>query len=336
MGLNKNGVTMVGIERAWKAVLLVVVLLAGVAGQAFCFPEKVTDDRKKEIEIPAKPQRIVSLAPTNTELLFALGLDKEIVGVTKYCDYPEAAKQKEKIGGFLDVDLDRIVALKPDLILAFGTVQLPVVETLEKKGLRVFWLYPHTVDDILGSFERVGRVTGREREAKELRDAVAKDVGELRKTLGALPDDKRPTVLRVMNFDRPATIGAESFQTDLFFLAGGRSAFPAAEKDYMEIDVQELKRRDPAVLLLCGDDEKALIRQLKNSPAYRDLTAVKNDAIVVMPCELTCRPGPRIGEAARVLAQYLHPEEQLMNGHRPVKAAKPPESPGGCGCAAGR
>ncbi len=324
------------IRTKWTALLLASLLPVIVAGQAFCFPEKVTDDRKREIEIPAKPQRIISLAPTNTELLFALGLDKEIVGVTKYCDYPEAAKQKEKVGGFLDVDLDRIVALKPDLILAFGTVQLPVVETLEKKGLRVFWLYPRSVDEILGSFERVGRVTGREREAKELHDAVAKDISDLRKTLGALPNDGRPTVLRVMNFDRPATIGAESFQTDLLSLAGGRSAFSAAGKDYVEIDAQELKRREPAVLLVCGDDEKALKQQLKDSPVYRDLSAVKNDAIVVMPCELTCRPGPRIGEAARILAQYLHPQEQLTNGHGPVKAAKPQEKPGGCGCAAGR
>jgi iron complex transport system substrate-binding protein len=322
---------------AFRVSFLVVLLITGICSRAFSFPERVADDRKKEIDIPAKPNRIISLAPTNTELLFALGLDKEIVGDTEYCDYPEAAKGKEKVGGFADVDVERIVALRPDLVLAFGTVQLPVVETLEKRGLKVFWLYPHSVNDILDSFERVGKITGRVTEAKVLRDSVVKGINDLQRTLGALPEEKRPTVFRVMGFSRAATIGADSFQNDLFQVAGGRNAFPVAGKDYFEMDARELKERDPAVLLVCGDDEKELKRKLRESPVYRDLSAVRNDRVLVMPCELTCRPGPRIGDAALRLAQYLHPVSQVtvpeeVHGQEESRTVR--QSSGDCGCSA--
>jgi iron complex transport system substrate-binding protein len=293
-------------RRAWRTLILVVFLTGSVCADGLSFPVTEKDDRSKEIVLSTRPLRIISLAPTNTELLFALGMDKEIVGVTRYCDYPEAANKKEKVGGFINFDLERIRALQPDLILAFGTMQLPAVEEMEKKGLKVFWIYPHTVDDILASFERVGRLTGAVQEARQLRAAVEKEVIDLRKEFSALPEEKRPTVFRVMSFNQPATIGAESFQADLFRLAGGRNAFPAAGQDYFELDAQELIKGDPAVVLVCGSDEKILMQKMKDSPLYGKLAAVKKEAVLVLPCELTCRPGPRIAETASRLARYLH------------------------------
>ncbi|MHB8844041.1 MAG: cobalamin-binding protein [Nitrospirota bacterium] len=293
------------LEHKWRMLALAAFMLVGLCAEGRSFPLTEKDDRGREVELSAKPQRIISLAPTNTELLFALGLDTEIVGVTQYCDYPEAARKKEKIGGFINLDIERIGALRPDLILAFGTMQLPAVEALEKSGLKVFWLYPHTVDDILASFERVGRITGAVREARQLRAAVEKEVLALRKEYGALPEAGRPTVLRVMSLNQPATIGAASFQTDLFWLAGGRNAFPAAGQDYFELDAEDLINGDPTVVLVCGIDEKGVKQKLKNSPLYGKLEAVKKDAVLVLPCELTCRPGPRIAVTARRLADYL-------------------------------
>ncbi len=290
-----------------KALIAALFLIITVCSRAYGFPFSAADDRHKEITIAARPARIISLAPTNTELLFALGLDKEIVGVTRYCDYPEAARAKEKVGGFTSFDLDRIAALHPDLILAFGTLQLPVVEELEKRGQTVFWLYPRTIDEILMSFDRVGRITGRADEARRLRDDVEKDVKALRKAFDALPDEKRPSIFRLMSFIEPGTIGADSFQTDLFRLAGGRNAFPAPGKDYFELDPRDLAAVDPSIILVCGSDEGGLKQKTGKSPLYRNLNAVKTNSILVIPCDLTCRPGPRIGVMARRLADSLHP-----------------------------
>jgi len=300
---------MAGIRALFKTGLFVMVVLAGVCSQGICFPLTVKDDRGKVIEFKERPLRIVSLVPTQTELLFSLGLGKEVVGVTTYCNYPEDARHKEEVGGFAEFDMDKIIALKPDLILSFGTVQLPATEELEKRGLKVFWMYPHTVNEILDSMELVGEITGTVREAKQLRESVEKELNALRKTLGSIPDDKRPSVYRVMGFDPPATIGAESFQTDLFYLAGGKNAFADAKKDYFEVDAKELISRKPDLVVICSTDESGSKQKLKDSPLYKNLAAVKNGSILVLSCDLICRPGPRVAETAARIARALHPEK---------------------------
>ncbi len=300
---------MVKIRALLKTGFLVVVILAGVYSQGTCFPLTAKDDRGKEIEFKEWPRRIVSLVPTQTELLFSLGLEKEVVGTTNYCNYPEAAKHKEKIGGFSEFDIEAICALKPDLILSFGTIQLPVIEKLEKRGLRVFWMYPHTVNEILGLIERVGEITGTIREARQLRESVEKEVNSLRKSLGSIPDEKRPSVFRVMGIDPPATIGAESFQSDVFYLAGGKNAFADVKKDYFQLDAQELIKRNPDLIVMCGTDEAGSKQKLKDSPVYKNLAAVKNDSVLVIPCDLICRPGLRVAETAARIARSLHREK---------------------------
>jgi iron complex transport system substrate-binding protein len=300
---------MIGIGRLLKTGSLVVVLVAGVCSQGSCFPVTAKDDRGKEIELKERPRRIVSLVPTQTELLFSLGLGKEVVGVTNYCNYPDAAKQKEKIGGFAEIDIEKIRALKPDLVLSFGTIQLPATEKLEKIGLKVFWMYPHTVNDILVSMERVGEITGTRREATHVRESMEKDIRALREALGTIPDDKRPTVFRVMGLDPPATIGAESFQSDVFYLAGGKNAFADVKKDYFQVDARELAKRNPDLIVMCGADEAESKQRLKDSLDFKDLAAVKNDAIVIISCDLTCRPGPRVAETAARIARILHREK---------------------------
>jgi iron complex transport system substrate-binding protein len=300
---------MVKIRALLKTGFFVVMLLAGVCSQGICFPLTAKDDRGKEIEFKERPRRIVSLVPTQTELLFSLGLGKEVVGVTNYCNYPEAARQKEKIGGFAELDIEKIRALKPDLILSFGTIQIPATEKLEKSGMKVFWMYPHTVNEILDSIERVGEITGTMREATHMRESMEKEIHALREALGTIPDDKRPTVFRVMGIDPPATIGAESFQSDVFYLAGGKNAFADVKKDYFQVDARELIKRNPDLIVMCGADEAGSKQRLKNSPDFKDLAAVKNDAVLIIPCDLTCRPGPRVAETAARIARTLHREK---------------------------
>ena len=286
-----------------------LVIFAGLCSQGICFPVTAKDDRGKEFVFKEVPRRIVSLVPTQTELLYALGLEKEVVGVTTFCDYPETARQKEKVGGFADFDVDKIVALKPDLILSFGSVQREVIEELEKRDLKVFWIYPHTLSEILSSFERVGEITGKKQEAKKLRESVEKEIQALRTALGTIPDQKRPTVFRVMGFDPPATIGAESFQSEVFYLAGGKNAFVEVKKDYFTVDPQELLNRNPDFVIMCGANETESKQSLKDSPLFKNLTAVKNDSVLIIPCDLICRPGPRVAETAGRIARALHPEK---------------------------
>ena len=290
--------------------IIFLCLLAGIGSgcQPQFQPGVFTDDLSREVQIEKAPQRIISLAPSHTEILFALGLDDRVVGVTRYCNYPEEAKEKEIIGGFATPEIDKIVALKPDLILSLGSLQKSKVTELEEKGQTVFWIYPHSVDETLESFERIGQLTGSSASAQKLRKDVEARIEKIEAKLKDIPEEKRPTIFRVMGLDPPGTIGGVSFQTDVYRLAGGRNIFADTDKDYFELELETLIKLDPDIIVICGEDEEEAKRKIKDQEGWGDLTAVKTDRIVVISCDLICRPSPRIAQTIEQLAKEFHPE----------------------------
>lgn len=290
-----------------------IVLLSLLVGMfAGCQPQfqpgTFTDDLGREVRIEKVPQRIISSAPSHTEILFALGLGDRVVGVTRYCNYPEEAKAKEKIGGFADPDPEKITALKPDLILAFGSLQKSFVTKLEERGQTVFWLYPHTVSDILESFERIGEITGSSTTAQQLKERIEERIKAVEERVKDIPEQERPTVFRVMGLDPLGTIGGAAFQTDVYRLAGGRNIFADTDKDYFELDLETLLKLDPDIIVVCGEDEDEAKARIKSQEGWGGLTAVKMDRIVVISCDLICRPSPRIAQTIEQLAKEFHPE----------------------------
>jgi iron complex transport system substrate-binding protein len=260
------------------------------------------------VRIEKVPQRIVYLAPSHTEILFALGLGDRIVGVTRYCNYPEEAKEKEEVGGFSTADPEKIVALKPDLILSVGTLQKSLVTKLEEKGQTIFWLYPQSVNDVLESFERIGKLTGSSAAAQQLRKDVEARIEKVEAKIKDIPEEKRPTIFRVMGLDPVGTIGGVSFQTDVYRLAGGRNIFADTDKNYFELDLETLIKLDPDIIVIAGEDEEEAKARIKEQEGWGDLTAVKKDRIVVIFSDLICRPSPRIGQTIEQLAKDFHPE----------------------------
>ncbi len=290
-------------------VVLLSLLISTVVGcQPKFQPGTFIDDLGREVYLESIPQRIVSLAPSHTEILFALGLGDRVVGVTRYCNYPEEAKEKEKIGGFATPDVEKITALKPDLILAFGTLQKSFVTELEDKGQTVFWLYPHNVKDILESFERIGEITGKVVAAKQLREKIEERIKAVEEGVRDIPEQERPTVFRVMGLDPLGTIGGDAFQTDVYRLAGGKNIFADTKKDYFELDLETLLKLDPDIIVIAGEDEAEAKARIKSREGWEGLTAVKADRIVVISPELICRPSPRLAQTIEQLAKEFHPE----------------------------
>ena len=292
-------------------VVLLSLLISTVVGcQPKFQPGTFTDDLGREVYLESVPQRIVSLAPSHTEILFALGLNDRVIGVTSYCNYPEEAKGKEKIGGFATAEIEKIIALKPDLILAFGTLQKSLVTELEDKGQTVFWLYPHNVKDILESFERIGEITGKVAAAKQLRKEIEERIEAVQTRIRNIPDQERPTVFRVMGLDPPATIGGDAFQTDVYHLAGGRNVFGNTKKDYFQLDLQTLVTLEPDIIVVgVGDEEEEKARaRVRSQEGWANLGAVKSDRIVAISTDLICRPSPRLAETIEFLARKFYPE----------------------------
>ena len=290
-------------------VVLLCVSCTVLAGcQAEIQSEIYTDDMGRQVEINGVPQRIVSLAPSNTEILFALGLGDRVVGVTRYCNYPEEAKEREIVGGFATPDLEKIIALKPDLVLACGTLQKLLVAELEKRGQTVFWIYPHSVDEVLDSFERLGKLTGSVTAAQDLRKRTEDKIKAVEAKIIDIPEQERVNVFRVMGIDPVGTIGGYSFQTDVYRHVGARNVFIDTDEDYFELDFETLNKLDPEIIIICGEDEEEARARLRNHEGWQDLTAVKKDSIVVISCDLICRPSPRIGLTIEELAKKLYPE----------------------------
>jgi len=285
------------------SMLILCLILSIVTG---CQPQSplgtFTDDMGREVTMEKVPKRIVSLAPSHTEILFALGVGDRVVGVTQYCNYPDEAQKKGIVGGFATPDIDKIIALKPDLILSFGSLQKSLVGELEAKGQKIFWLYPHTFKEVLDSFERIGELVGASAAAQRLIREVEQEIDRAAAKTEDIPDEERPTVFRVMGLDPPATIGGQAFQTDVYHLAGGINIFADTDKDYFQFGLQTLIDLDPDIIVICGEDDTEARARIKDQDGWGELTAVQKDRIVVISCDLICRPSPRIGQTVQKLA----------------------------------
>jgi ABC-type Fe3+-hydroxamate transport system substrate-binding protein len=285
---------------------------------AIAFPLRVKDDLNRVVKVPHTPQRIISLAPSVTEILFAIGVGEKVVGVSDYCNYPSEVTRVERVGGFANPDLEKIVGLKPDLVLAFGTVQVPVVHELDRRGVRVFWTYPRTIEKILSSFERMGEITGAPVAGKQLRARVEERIKRVQERLEGLREQERPRIFRIMGLDPLGTIGGMNFQSEIYRAAGGRNIFEDIQEDFFIVDKEELKRRNPAVIIVCEDDPQKLRLSLKDQKGWKGIEAIKENRILVLSCDLICRPSPRVGETIEKIASFLHPDKFTSSPRRIV------------------
>jgi iron complex transport system substrate-binding protein len=189
------------------------------------FPVKIADNYGANVTIHAPPDRIVSLAPSNTEILFAIGLGEKVVGVTDYDDYPSEATQKEKIGGFTTVNIEKVISLQPDLILATGGVQIDIVQRLRELDLAVVVVDAKTVNDVLENIKLIGRLTDNENEALSLAIGMERRIDAVKKIE---PSKSKPRTMYVVWGDPLMVAGPDAFANDLIDLAGGENIFSDA------------------------------------------------------------------------------------------------------------
>lgn len=281
-------------------------ILTGMPFMANVAPRTFVDDLGRKLYLAKAPQRIVSLAPSVTEILFAIGLHEEIVGVTEFCDFPPEALTKPKVG-YATPNLEMIVGLQPQLVLAPRSfLRADLLNKLEQLKIPTFILDAHTVEDILAHIQLLGRMVGRSQEANAQAALLRKQLASLSDRLVDLP---RPTLLYVLNSTPLITVGPGSFIHRLIELAGGRNAADQAAAPYPRLTMEEVIRQNPDILLFPVGRQEGISQAERNSwRRWTTLSAVQHGKLYQVDSDILNRPGPRIIEGLKYLAIILHPE----------------------------
>jgi len=276
----------------------------------------LVDDRGYVLTLTSFPRRIVSLAPSNTEILFAVGAGGKVVGVTNQCNYPYnfsawiEAGNLTSVGDYWTPNIEALVALQPDLILA-AFAQEKVVNTLREMGYKVLVLDPDNIDEVLRDIMLVGRATDRSIEAATL-------VNNLRQRIDAVVSKvseatTKPKVYYEVWYNPLWSVGSESWESKLIKKAGGINIFDDQKLKYFETTSEAIIERNPDVIILplghgAGPPFWGSLEEVKLRPGWDAISAIQNDRIYTIDANIISRPGPRIADALENLAKIIHPE----------------------------
>ncbi len=264
----------------------------------------------------ASPQRIVSTAPSVTEMLYALGAGDRVVGVTTYCHYPPEAALKPKIGTYIRPDVETILSLRPDLVVAQKATGNPS-DRLGSLKLNTLMVDHDTIPGIFQSIESIGRAVGAEARAAALVRNIRAELDSVRARTGALP--RRRVVFVVGRtpgrLENVIAVGKSSYLSDVMEIAGGANVFRDSIAAYPKVSLEELLSRNPEVIVDMGemaetigvsDERKRAVVALWQR--YPILTAVKQGRVYAVASDIFVVPGPRVVEAVKAFAKMLHPE----------------------------
>jgi len=272
----------------------IIILISG------CVNENQQENNQKT------PERIISTSPSNTEILFALGLGDKVVGVTTYCNYPPEAPEKEKIGGFSTVDIEKIISLNPDMVLASSKTGDENIKKLEDKGITVLIVEPKNIDEILKAIELIGNVTGKENEAKSLTENMLKRINKVKENSKNLKE--KPKVMYVVWHEPLMSAGKNTFANDIIEIAGGENIYSDMEIQYPTISLESVIDRNPDIIIASvghGDAGNLTYNYVMNEPRLKDVNAVKNKRVYEIDADIMNRPGPRISDALEQFAVWM-------------------------------
>jgi len=267
----------------------------------------ITDELGRSVQVPAQPQRIVSLAPSITEILFALGAGDRVVGVTSYCDYPPEAREKPPVGDTLKPSVEKMIAVKADLVIISTASQVEAsFRRLEELGIPVYVSNPRSIDGVIESIERLGELIDARERARQLTDELRSRIATVE---ARVADASRPSVLVILGTEPLITAGAGSFINDLINRAGARSISAGEKADYPQYSIETVIARQPEIILLqAGGNEL--------TPRLRQTPAARSNRVYHIDDDLLLRPGPRIVDGLDQLAAKCHPELFQPGGAR--------------------
>ena len=311
----------------WMASALAVLLLVGcgakeatpvdnkdntqqeTAVKEATFPLTITDAVGNDITLEKAPETIVSMMPSNTEILFALGLNDEIVGVNDYDDYPAEALEKEKIGG-MEFNVEKIVSMNPDIVFAhesmLGSGEAGL-QQLRDAGVKVF-VVKNAMDfnQTYTTIEQIGRATGKLAEAQKMVEGMKAKVEEVKEKVAKVTT-KKTVFVETSDVPEIYTPGKGTFMQEILNMVNAEN-IAADQEGWFKIEPEEIVSRNPDVILVMYSYVDGIVDSVKARPGFDTINAVKNNEVVQVDENLTSRTGPRLADGLEEVAKAIYPE----------------------------
>ena len=294
--------------------LILILTLSSLPSFSFTetsnYPLTVIDHTGTAVTILQEPERIISAAPSNTEILFALGLGDKVVGVTNYDNYPEEVAQIEKIGEMSPLNLEKIVALKPDLILAYAVSQGKEILRLRELGFKVIDVDPSNLEETFQSIMRIATICGVPERGESLVQELSGRVEKIKAKVSQITNSKRPKVFIGSTFEPIWTAGANTLCDELITLAGGQN-IAGSSSGWIAISPELVAQAEPDIIIIptgaMNPGEESKIKEnISQRPGWSNLPAIKNQKIFIVNEDLFYRAGPRSVEALEWLYEIFH------------------------------
>ncbi|MFP3999244.1 MAG: ABC transporter substrate-binding protein [Desulfobacterales bacterium] len=283
--------------------LLLFLLAAGNLLEA----AEVTDHAGRRINAPENPKRVVSLAPSITEMVYAVGRGNLLVGATEFSNYPVQAGDIPSVGSYVNLDIEKIVSLNPDLCIAVKDGNpIRVVRRLEGLGIPVYAVDPMDLDSVMDSIEDIGWLLGAGKQAGKVIDDMEKRLSAVQKKLSGISG--RPGVFFQIGVNPVISAGYDTFIHELIKKAGGKN-LAGEHKGYPRFSTEEVLALDPEIIIVTSmNRQKAFERVVKEWKQWKNLSAAVNDRIYLVNSDLVDRPSPRLIKGLEELARLIHPD----------------------------
>ncbi len=285
--------------------ILLAFALIGMSGAAGA--ESFKDAVGRDVVIEHAPTRIVPLAPSLTEILYYLGLGDKVVGVTNYSYYPPEALEKPKVGSYIDVNIEKILTLGPDLVIGTRDGNKPgIVDLLEQAKIPTYIVNPKNVVEVIETVRIVGRLCGVEKKADMLADKLD---ARLAKIKNNVKDKRKPLVFLQINLHPIMTVNKDTFHQDIINISGGINMTAESKISYPRVSIEEILKRKPEIMIISsmdrgGEFEKARVEWLK----WKSIPAARDGKVYLIDSDLIDRPSPRIIDGIEAMARLIHPE----------------------------
>lgn len=270
-------------------------------------PYSVTDDAGNEVTFDKVPKTVISLQPSNTEILFALGAGEKVVGVTDVDNYPAEAANIESVSDLMNINMEKIIALNPDVVIAYTISDEATLQPLKDAGIPIFVIATAaTFEDVYGDIQQLAEVMDAKEKGNEIVDTIKTQIAAVAKKTATI-HEKTSVYLEIQPAPEIYTVGKNTFQQEIFEKADVTNVFEDQE-GWIKVSEEEVIKRNPAVITTTAGFIEKPEQEIKSRTGWDQLTAVKEDKVYYLNEDVMSRPGPRIGEAVELVAKTVYPD----------------------------